>query len=338
MKKKSVWVAIGLMAALVLVSCAGNPNFTGGKNYVNQQVWDKAVESFELAEASDPKNPEIQYYLGWAYCENEQYEKAGAAFEKSKGISDKFSDKCDSKIEEYWTDLAARGQEFADGSQFEEATGFMEKALSLKPNDLNTYWYVAGLYGQMGEVEKAQGKFEKALELDEDNDTTLTNYANFLREHNREAEAIPLFEKLSSLKQDDENLSLHLAGLYDRAGQEEKALEIYKRLGNASAVMNEAYEAYDRKDFEPAAALYQRAMKIAEKGSEEYFNSYYYAAASFYKAEKWEKAIEVSEALIEEKGDDPLYFRLLGHCYKNVGRNNDALRAFKESEELESRK
>lgn len=338
MKKNTAILSIGLLSALFLISCAGNPNFTGGKNYVKQGVWDKAAESFELAAAGDPKNPEIQYYLGWAYCETGDYQKAGAAFENSRGLSDNFSDKCDSKIDEYWNDLAARGQEFAEGSQFEDATNLLEEALHLKPNDLNTHWYVAGLYGQMGDVDKAQEKFSRALEIDPDNDTTLTNYANFLGEHGREAEAIPLFERLSSMKEDDENLSRHLARLYDRAGQGDKALEIYKRLGDASAIMNDAYESYDNGEFEHAANLYEKAMMISEKGSENYFNAYYYSAAAYYKAENWEKAIEVSEGLIEEKDDDPLYFRLLGNCYKNVGRNNEALRAFKKSEELESRK
>jgi len=338
MKRNQLIAAGGILVVMVAFSCAGNPNFVGGKNYVKQGVWDKAVESFELADATDPDNPEILYHLGWAYCETEDYEKAGSAFTRSKGLSDKFAEPSDAKITEYWGDLAARGQEFAEASQFERATVLFEEALFLKPEDMNTYWYIASLYGQMGEVDKAQAKFETALELSPDNDTTLTNYAKFLGEHDMEADAIPLFEKLSSLKEDDENLIRHLAGLYDRSGQEEKALEIYKRLGDPSALMNEAYEAYDSKEYVSAGGLYETAMVVAGKGSEDYYSSFYYAAAAYYKAEEWEKAIELSEALIEEKGDDPLYYRLLGNCYKNVSRNNDALRAFKRSEELESRK
>lgn len=338
MKTNLTAVAIGALAALFLVSCAGNPNFTGGKNYVKQGVWDKAAESFELAAAHDPNNAEIQYNLGWAYCEIGEYQKAGAAFAKSKKLSDQFADQCDQKILEYWTDLAARGQDLKDGGQFDDAAALFEDAVDLKPDDLNTLWFVADLYGQMGNVDKAQEKYEKALELNPDNDTTLTNYANFLGEHDREAQAIPLFERLSSMRPDDENLSHHLARLYERAGMSDKALAIYKRLGDASAVMNDAFELYENEDFEHAAGLYEKAMMIAEKGSGDYYDSYYAAAAAYYKAGMWDKAVEVTEGLVAEKGDDPKYYRLLGNSLKNAGRNNDALRAFKKSEELESRK
>ncbi len=338
MKRKLAIAAVGLWVAALALSCAGNPAFTGGKNYVQQGVWDKAAESFKLAAAKDPKNAEIQYYLGWAYCENGKYREAGEAFGRSKELSDKFAAKSDEKIDFYWGDIAAKGQEFAEASQFDKATELMEKALYLKPNDLNTYWYVANLYGQMGDVEKAREKYEKALQLDPDNDTTLTNYAKFLGEHKMEADAIPLFEKLLEEREDDENLARHLAELYDRAGEEEKALEIYKRLGDASVLMNDAYVYYDGKEYDQAAKLYEKAKMIAEKGSDDYFDAFYYSAASFYKAGDYEKALEVGEALVAEKGDDPRYWRLLGNCYKNVKRNNDALKAFKKSEELESRK
>lgn len=325
--------------SLVLVSCVGNPHFVGGKNYVKQEVWDKAVMELQLATQEQPENAEAWYYLGWAEGEMGDYDKAAVALLKCKEISDSYDAQADRKINEFWDDLAARGQDLEKGGQYDEAAVKFESALHLKPDHVIGNIFIAGLYSQMGEVEKAAEKYETALEVDPDNEAALTNYATLLEENGLDERAIPLFERLvESTEGDKENLLHYLANMYGRVGQPEKQLALYRRLGDAEPLMQQAYEAFTGEDFAQSLGLYQKAMEIAEPGSVIYLDASYNAMVSAYKIKDFNRAISIGEKLVEEKPDDPVYWRLLGNSYARAKRGEDSLRALKQAQDLETGK
>jgi tetratricopeptide (TPR) repeat protein len=188
------YALLGLCLLLVL-SCA-NPHFVGGKNYVTQKVWDKAAEELEVAVQQQPGNAEAWYYLGWAHGEMGNYERAAQAFRESKKLSDVFSSQVDEKIDGFWNDLAARGQDLERSGQYDQAAKTFEQAILLRPEQVRSQNFLANLYARMGQNDKAMGVYERALQLQPDNDTTFQNYAKFLDESGLGEKAIPSFEKL----------------------------------------------------------------------------------------------------------------------------------------------
>ena len=335
----SLSMAVFLLSAiLVTLACMANPHFVGGKNYIKQEVWDKAIQELEMATDEQPENAEAWYYLGWAYGETGDFGNAGRAFNRSKEISDQFAGQVDSKVNGFWTDLAARGQDLEKGGQYEAAAEKFENALLLKPDHVASYIYAANLYASMGDVEKAAEKYENALEIRPDNDTTITNYAKLLEENGLESRAIPLFEKLHESRPDDANLTHHLADLYGRTGQEEKQIELYRGLGDPGPLMARAFDAFAADRFEEAYDQYHKAMDVAAPGSEEYYDAAYNAMVSAYKAKRYDDAIFLGEKLTQEKPGESQYWRLLGNSYSKMKRAEDALNALSKANDLETGK
>ncbi|MBN1825623.1 MAG: tetratricopeptide repeat protein [Candidatus Eisenbacteria bacterium] len=327
-----------LSMIVVSLACMANPHFVGGKNYIKQEVWDKAIVELEMATSAQPQNAEAWYYLGWAYGETGDFAKASGAFTKSKEISDQFADQVDTKVQDFWVDLAARGQDLAKGGQYEAAAEKFENALYLRPEHVGTYIFTADLYAGMGDVEKAAEKYEKALEIQPDNDTTLTNYAKLLEENGLDSRALPLFEKLHASRPDDANLAHHLADLYGRTGQEEKEIDLYRELGDPTPLMGRAYDAFAAERYEEAYDQYHKAMEVAPPGSDSYFDAAYNAMVSAYRAKRYEDAIALGEKLTQEKPEESQYWRLLGNSYSRVKRTADSLNALKKAQDLETGK
>jgi tetratricopeptide (TPR) repeat protein len=74
-------------AALACLSCSiaalpahAGVNFTSGKVYVQQKVWDKACYFLELARREEPENVQVYALLAVARAQRRQYLSAGAAF------------------------------------------------------------------------------------------------------------------------------------------------------------------------------------------------------------------------------------------------------------------
>jgi tetratricopeptide (TPR) repeat protein len=336
MKSTSRLVIFSLGISLLFVfSCVGNPHFVGGKNYVKQEVWDKAAAELKLAVNDQPENAEAWYYLGWAEGELGNYGEAAEAFSRSKEVSDKFARDVDGKVDDFWKNLAARGQDLEKGGQYQQAASMFEQAILLRPEHIGSYNYVASIYAGMGDVDKAAAKYEAALELRPDNDTTLTNYAKFLEESGLEERAIPLFETLSSQRPEEKTLQQHLAGLYWKVGRQDEAVGIYKKMKDPSILMTRAYDAFSAGDFAGSFRYYGLAREVAEPKSEVYFDASYNAIVSAYKLLDFEEAIRLGETLVGEKEDDPQYWRILGNSYARAKVTEKALAAHKRAEELE---
>lgn len=328
-------IVVASLSLLTLLACMANPHFVGGKNYVKQEVWDKAVTELKLATEEQPGNAEAWYYLGWAYGEEGDYGKAADAFHQCKSLSSAFDKDVNSKIDFFWDNLAARGQDLEQGGSYTEAAELFEDAIKLKPEHTASYQYIARIYGQMGEIDKAADKYEEALELQPDNDTTLTNYAKFLEDHGLEERAVPLYEKLSDRRPDDTNLKGYLANLYWGSGQKDKAIALYKELGDVSFFMSKAYESIEAERYAEAIEEYGIARQVAEPGSEDYLDAFYNSIVAAYKMEDYDTAIRLGEQLVEEDPKDPRNWRILGRAYSSVKRSENALSAYKKAEDLE---
>ncbi|MGE5175866.1 MAG: tetratricopeptide repeat protein [Hyphomicrobiales bacterium] len=93
----SLLVAAFLVAAFTGTADAGI-NFTSGKVYVQQKVWDKACHFLELARQEEPDNIQVYSLLALARSQMNQYASSGAAF--AIGIEKATEKKDDKRLKE----------------------------------------------------------------------------------------------------------------------------------------------------------------------------------------------------------------------------------------------
>ncbi|MFH1278024.1 MAG: tetratricopeptide repeat protein [Candidatus Eisenbacteria bacterium] len=320
---------------LVLVACMANPHFVGGKNYVNQEVWDKAAAELEIATSQQPENAEAWFYLGKSYGELGEFGKAADAFQKATDLSDQFDDETERTVDVFWQDLAARGQDLEKGGAYADAAVLIEDAIRLRPRHIPSYRFIARLYAQVGEVDKAASMYEEALDIRADDDTTLTNYAKLLFDNGLEERAIPVFERLSKIQPDDETLNYQLADLYWGSGRRDDALAIYRKYGDASSLMANATKAYDAGNFPEALSYYDMVRQVAEPGSDNYADAFYNSVVTALQMKDTGQAIRIGEELVKERPGDSRNWRALGQAYREAGMQEKALDAYKKSQDLE---
>lgn len=321
---------------LLGLACAGNPHFIGGKNYVKQGVWDKAATEFELALETDPKNAEAYYYLGWARTETGEFHKAAEAFSQCREMSDAFDEQCDQKAIEHFQNLGAQAQQARDAGDFQTASEKLNLAIKLLDSDVNAFLMGASIDAQMGNVSDATVKFERALEIEPDNRDAVGNYALHLDNNGMYAEAIPVYQKFYELSDDEAKVNVQgkICQLYGQIGDEAKELACWQELGNVIPLLNKAHEAYQAENYTEAVDLYNTVRRVSEPGSEQYYEASYNTMVTYYRMEDYDMAIDIGEAIVEEKSSDPQVWRLLGNSYSKAKRPQDSLRALKRAEDL----
>ncbi|NNE09211.1 MAG: tetratricopeptide repeat protein [Gemmatimonadetes bacterium] len=321
---------------LIGLSCAGNPNFIGGKNYVKQGVWDKAANEFELAIEADPSNAEAYYYLGWARTETGEFQKAAEAFSQCRAMSDEFDEQCDQKAKSHFDNLAAQGQQAKEAGNFKLAAEKFDLALLLLDSNVDAFLYAADIDAQMGNIDEAVAMYERALELEPENPGGLANYALLLDDNGRYLDAIPVYQRYIEVADESHKEAVRgtICILYGKAGDEQRELECYQELGNVIPLLNKAHEAYQAENYDEAVNLYSTVRRVSEPGSEEYFEASYNTMVTYYRMEDFGNAIEIGETLVEEKANDPQVWRLLGNSYSKAKRPQDSLRALKKAEDL----
>lgn len=323
------------LSILLFVACMANPHFVGGKNYVKQEVWDKAAAELEIATEQQPQNAEAWYYLGKSYGELGEFGKAADAFHQATELSDQFDADVERTVEAFWSDLAARGQDLEKGGAYAGAAVLIEDAIRLRPSHIPSYRFIARLYAQVGDVDKAATRYEEALEIRAEDDTTLTNYAKLLFDNGLEERAIPVFERLSKLQPDNETLNYQLADLYWGGGRREEALAIYRRYGDASNLMVRAAKAYEAESYAEAMEYYGMVRQVAEPGSEDYTDAFYNSVVTALQMKDAATAVRLGEELVKERPEDSRNWRALGQAYRDSGKQDKALDAYKKSQDLE---
>lgn len=309
-----------LIAAAVLGSIAPaearNPHCAGGIQYVvgglrdkekgniedYQRQFAKAVGQLEQCVGEDAEDAEAVGYLGWAYAETGNYEKAGAAFvqaiEKLKVKGDvKKVDWATNNRDSYWAnafndgigkigaaqaaypDYTVKAGNDADktlreeaGKRYEEAIVSLTNASHLRPNHPQTIRNLGSVYVFLGDFKKAADVYNTGLAVAPGDSALVgalklarTNHASLLLEEKKYDEAIAFFQDL--LKTDANNGELH-SGLADALFQKAAKAE-----GDAK-----------KPAFKAAGEAYAKAFSLRTDNPDLSFN----AALAFQNAGEWQ--------------------------------------------------
>lgn len=347
-------------AALCLIIPAGtafarNPHCAGGIQYVVNGMKDKdkgntedyerqmhkAVDQLEMCSSQDPKDFEAVGYLGWAYAEIGDFEKAGDAFQRAiDGLTEKGDKKkaewAKSNRESYWANqfnagigsiTAARqlfdpyDKEPADdsekalkqeaGKNYDAAIQSLKNALALKPSDAQTARNLGITYALMGQYPEAAKVFQKGLAASP-GDTSLTQslrqvrtqYANQLIDEKKYDEAVGYFENL--LKDNPDDPDLHLGE------------------ADARFRMAQTLEGDARTDaFKKAADAYAKAAKLRGGDADLSFN----AGLAYQNAGDWKDAVVEWENTLSKRPNDTDALTAYASALSEVGKPQEAVEA-----------
>lgn len=212
---RAIGIAMGVLAG-ALLGWTGAQGGTGpskgdastalrsARVYIQQQVWDKAIEQLEIAVAGDPENDEAHYLLGKIYGDRDMTEKMVREFNALKALKDvkpEYLTEIKGYLDRHWSirfngglvafkagkpDKAIEELKMAivlDGTKTEAvklladvylaqkqtALGIqtLEKALSMNPNlgDVGVYMGLGKAYQEVGNKPKQMEALQRVLDL-----------------------------------------------------------------------------------------------------------------------------------------------------------------------------
>jgi tetratricopeptide (TPR) repeat protein len=160
---KPLIIAVLLVLVLALLAANGpssNPQEAARLNnlgvaYMNQQLFEKALKSFEAAAAADPALDVTNVNRGVALLNLQRVEEAKALLEKAV--------KSNPKDAHAWYNLGLYYKNSADAIAAVDA---FRRVTEIDPNDADTWYFFGSTYAQLKQFPEAITAFEQALKLD----------------------------------------------------------------------------------------------------------------------------------------------------------------------------
>src|SRR5215813_8662160 len=159
--KISAAVLAALAAAVGLLTTASQPNPMEasrlnnlGVAYMNQQLFEKGLNTFQQAAAADPKFVIARLNEGVAYLNLQKIDEAKAALEDAL--------KQDPKNPNAWYSLGLLAKNTGEA---QAAVDAFKHVAELDPNDADTWYFLGTAYVQAKQFPQAIEAFERALKI-----------------------------------------------------------------------------------------------------------------------------------------------------------------------------
>ena len=155
-----VVILILLVALLAATGPAPNPQEAARLNnigvaYMNQQLFEKALKSFEAAAASNPALEVTTVNRGVALLNLQRLDEAKALLEKAV--------KGNPKDPHAWYNL---GLYYRNSSEASAAVDAFRHVTEIDPSDADTWYFLGSTYAQLKQFSEAIAAFEHALKID----------------------------------------------------------------------------------------------------------------------------------------------------------------------------
>lgn len=221
-----------------------------GTIYFNRDDMDASEHHFREALVDRPKDARYLYNLGVVLLNKGKNEEALSSFSKALDAGSN-----DPKIYRYIA------QSFEDLRMPSNAINSLKKALSIRPNDIDSMFQLADLYyreGSLTEAEEIYRNIVLSTPGDANTESALINLGIIMNKMERYSEAISSFEKVIQLNPKNDSAYYNLGMAYKNAEQPTKAIENWRK----------------------AASLNPNDTKSAEAIGDYYFENGYYLEAS----------------------------------------------------------
>ncbi|MFZ1291500.1 MAG: tetratricopeptide repeat protein [Melioribacteraceae bacterium] len=171
----SVILLVSIVLGFSAFQCSST-ELTSAKLYIQQNNYDKAMESLEKDVQKNPKSDEGYYLLGFIHGEKGNIPKMLENFDQSLKISNKFEKNIVESKKYHWADNFNKGvQLFNQGAKagntdsakiiFDQSIERFNNAISCEPDSADTYLNLAYAYLNKGDRDAAIVPFTKIVEL-----------------------------------------------------------------------------------------------------------------------------------------------------------------------------
>jgi tetratricopeptide (TPR) repeat protein len=128
-----------------------------GKSYKNTEEYEKAIDAYRKAYQKDSVNCEIPYDLGILYMKVKHYPDAIAMFQKKL--------QCDTSNFYQFACHLNIGMLLMQMKQFKEAKEHVQKAIELKPDNVQAWQTLAQVEGQLEQIGEEIAAYKKVIEF-----------------------------------------------------------------------------------------------------------------------------------------------------------------------------
>src|SRR6266478_4299026 len=212
-----------LVALLAASGPATNPQEAARLNnigvaYMNQQLFEKALKSFEEAAAKDPSLEVATVNRGVALLNLQRVDEAKALLEKEA--------KNDPKDAHAWYNLGLYYKNSADASA---AVAAFRRVTEIDPNDADTWYFLGSTYAQLKQFPEAIVAFASALKIDPLHASAQFGLARAYQQSGQADPAHEAMKKFQYITQNKLGAPISLAygeqGKYSRAEESPVAVE-----------------------------------------------------------------------------------------------------------------
>lgn len=192
-----------------------------GSIFYHREDLNAAEHHFREALAIKPSDARYLYNLGIILIKKKNQEEAVAMFQKALDAG-----ATDPQIYRYIA------ESFSDLKMYDNATVALEKALRLRPDDIDTMFQLADLYYSRGNLAQAEDIFRKIIKStpgDSNTESALISLGIILDDMERFSEAIEALERAVSINPKNDSAYYNLGIAYKNAGQPTKAIENWRK-------------------------------------------------------------------------------------------------------------
>jgi tetratricopeptide (TPR) repeat protein len=350
-----------LAATLVVAGCT-NANLVGGRNYVDQGVYDKAVAVLEKAVQELPEDPEAHFLLGKSYAATENYAKAAAELDRASQLDPRFyALRADTVRQDTFAKLFNGAGELLNANQYAQALErYQTASLFASKTDvkqqITVHQNLGYVYTKLGRRDEAIKEYMTIYQLDPTNVDALKTTLQLHIDAGERAKAMAICKDIVAQRPGDVLVTSTLADMYmedadaardrgDVDGQRNairEALPLWEAILAAKPDdMTAQYQIgvcyYTLEDFAQAGDNFEKVVDATDPKDQLHVDALSNYAASLYKLKQFGSAeTQIRELIALEPGECG-HYRLLSGALREQGRTNEALDAAKKYEECSER-
>ena len=325
-RSRMLFLGIVVLLAAVVIGC-GSKWLSGGKLHFDQQRYERARETFELAVQEQPENPEAHLWLARALAELDRDAEAVAELQRAQEYAQglpEMQEQIDNTLASYWSHRYNSGLDFAhQGSEarkqgqtdlaqdkLSQSLEHFERAALFAPDSVKNYSNMGRVLFQMGRPEEGREMFDKARAMAGD-DPELLGF---------------LFDVYSALgvqamEKDTEAGYLDAIANFDQASSFDVEPEDYATLRFNVAVsytelanMSERPE-QQREYYQKAAEEYLKVLEVLPEDESSLGN----LASVYSELEMHDEAIEIGLRMVDLKPYDHTNHFTMVRLYNSAG-------------------
>jgi tetratricopeptide (TPR) repeat protein len=333
-------LAVALVSIALLIAGCADKNVTQGKILLKQKPpeYEKAIEQFNLALQTNPKNADAWFLKGKAYAEIEKYEEMNEAFGKAMQYKPEYETEIEQIREDKYNRVFNKGLRATEDNDFNSALEHFETCIVIDPSSAEAYANAGFCASKLEIDKKALEYYKKAYELDPDNFDNIRNYGAVLYKMEMYDEAIEVYKAAQKVRPDDTNIPIRIGQIYEKLGDLDKALESYQHAleieeDNPNLWFNLGVMYLQKKE-DPASA--EKAFAEAYKLNPDDIDAAFNLVISQVRQQKYKEAAVIVQELEKKAPGNCDVYELMASVYAGLGDKkmvNEAVKKRRECEE-----